>query len=71
MDNKNTKCSMCGKEFSLVDYQEDFCFDRVIGYGSKYDEMHIKFNLCCDCFDKSMDMIMPYFKEEILYELKK
>lgn len=69
--DKLKKCNMCGKDFSPVDYQEDFCFDRVIGYGSKYDEMHIKFNLCCDCFDKTIDIITPYFKEDILYEFKK
>lgn len=66
MNNKNIKCSMCGKDFSPVDYQENFCFDRVIGYGSKYDEMHIKFNLCCDCFDKTIDLLKPYFKDAII-----
>lgn len=57
--DKFKKCSMCCGDFSLVDYQENFCFDRVIGYGSKYDEMHIKFNLCYDCFDKAIDIIKP------------
>lgn len=66
LPNKNIKCSMCGKDFSLDDYQENFCFDRIIGYGSKYDETHIKFNLCCNCFDKTIDIIKPLFKDTIM-----
>ena len=42
------KCSMCGKVFDIFDEQEDFCFDRHIGYGSEFDLTHIKFNLCCE-----------------------
>ena len=42
--------------------QENFCFDRVIGYGSKYDEMQIRFNLCCECFDKIIDINKPIIK---------
>lgn len=60
MDNKY--CSACGKIFDLCDIQENFCFDRVIGYGPKYDEMQIRFNLCCDCFDKIIDIIKPIIK---------
>ena len=37
--NSGKICSMCGKKFDMWDEQEDFCFVRHIGYGSKYDMM--------------------------------
>lgn len=49
--NSGKTCSMCGKKFDMWDEQEDFCFVRHIGYGSKYDMMGLYLNLCCDCFD--------------------
>ena len=52
-------CSMCGKKFDMWDEQEDFCFVRHIGYGSKYDMMGLYLNLCCDCFDKIADWFLP------------
>lgn len=52
-------CSVCGKTFDFWDNQEDFCFERYIGYGSKYDMEHIQLNLCCDCFDKVLDWLLP------------
>ena len=52
-------CSMCGKTFDLWDEQEDFCFVRHIGYGSKYDMKGLYLNLCCDCFDKIADWFLP------------
>ncbi len=62
------KCSMCGKDFDVWDCQEDFCFDRHIGYGSEFDLKHIKFNLCCKCFDKVLKMLLPMFKETCMKE---
>ena len=62
-NSQKKKCSMCGKVFDMWDEQENFCFDRHIGYGSEFDLMHIKFNLCCECFDKVFRMIKPMFKE--------
>ena len=59
---KNTKCSACGKTFDIYDVQEDFTFDKYIGYGSNHDCEHIKFKLCCDCFDKIFDVIKPIIK---------
>ena len=56
---EDIKCSACGKQFDIWDKQEDFSFDKHIGYGSKYDEKHIKFQLCCDCFDKIFDKVKP------------
>ena len=60
MEQKSGKtCSMCGKKFDMWDEQENFCFVRHIGYGSKYDMMGLYLNLCCDCFDKIADWFLP------------
>ena len=60
MEQKSGKiCSMCGKKFDMWDEQEDFCFVRHIGYGSKYDMKGLYLNLCCDCFDKIADWFLP------------
>ena len=59
---KKLKCSACGKTFDVWDYIEDFSFDKWIGYGSKHDEQHIEFRLCCDCFDKIFDSIKHKIK---------
>ncbi len=52
-------CNMCDKTFDLWDNQENFCFDHHIGYGSAHDFEHIQLNLCCQCFDKVIDWILP------------
>ena len=57
--NSRKTCSMCGKKFDMWDEQENFCFVRHIGYGSKYDMMGLYLNLCCDCFDKIADWFLP------------
>lgn len=64
-----TKCTMCGKQFSIFDVQDGWLFDDHRGYGSKYDEIHIKFNLCADCLDKIIDYVRensinPVFMKE-------
>lgn len=71
-------CNMCGKKFGLWDHQEDFCFDHKIGYGSAHDLERIQLNLCCRCFDKVIDWILPqcrhnpmtvYLEEKIPVEM--
>ena len=57
--NSGKICSMCGKKFDMWDEQEDFCFVRHIGYGSKYDMKGLYLNLCCDCFDRIADWFLP------------
>ena len=47
------------EKFDMWDEQEDFCFVRHIGYGSKYDMMGLYLNLCCDCFDKIAEWFLP------------
>lgn len=54
-DDPPTFCTMCGKQMDVWDRQEKFEFDHLVGYGSKYDASHIRFKLCCSCFDKLMD----------------
>lgn len=58
-DDPPTFCTMCGKQMDVWDKQEKFEFDHLVGYGSKYDTSHIRFGLCCSCFDKTMDWMRP------------
>lgn len=55
-------CNMCGKTFDLWDHQGSFCCDQQIGYGSIHDFEHIQLNLCCQCFDKVLDWLLPQCK---------
>lgn len=57
--DKTTKCTMCGKEFDFWDKQENFCFEHQVGYGSAHDGEKISLKLCCECFDKVIDIIAP------------
>lgn len=59
IDFESTRCNMCGELFDEWDYQENFGFDYHIGYGLRYDLNRIKLNLCCSCFDKVLDFILP------------
>ena len=63
-------CNMCGKTFDFWDHQENFCFDRHIGFGSVYDLHCIKLNLCCHCFDKVMDWILPQCRHKPVLEIR-
>ena len=56
-------CTMCGKTFSM--YDKGFGYnqqDLLIGYPSKHDLERIRLNLCVDCFDKVLDIIIPMCK---------
>jgi hypothetical protein len=59
---------MCGKEFDIWDKQENFCFCHRVGYGSRHDGDDIRLNLCCDCFDKVLDVIIPMCQESPIGE---
>ena len=61
-------CSMCEKELDEFDLQEKFSFKRYIGYGSKYDMNILDVKLCCDCFDKLLEAVLPMFKNTPLTE---
>lgn len=61
-------CTMCAGALSEWDIQENFCVSRHIGYGSRYDMYILKFRLCCDCFDKALDIVLPMFRGNPLEE---
>lgn len=63
------RCSMCDKEFDIYDEQLSFEYIRRITYGSKHDEEDCRLQLCCDCFDKVIDLISPMCKHSILKEV--
>ena len=62
------KCTMCEKPLDEWDMGEDFYFKRRIGYGSKYDFHIFEAQLCCSCFDKVLDKVLPMFKASPLSE---
>lgn len=60
---ENTTCTMCGRQFTFLDAQEGFGFDYTCGHGTKFENRHIRIDLCCECFDKVMDFVIPICKE--------
>lgn len=59
---------MCGKTLDEIDKDQDFHFKQWIGYGSRYDMNIFESRLCCDCFDKILDVVLPMFKINPLTE---
>ena len=55
-------CNMCGNTFDFWDHQQNICFDRFIEYGSAHDCERIRLNLCCKCFDKTIDWLVSQCK---------
>ena len=64
----STECTMCGKTLDEDDMFENYSADMHIGYGSKYDESRIRFQLCCGCFDRILDMVIPLCKTNPVIE---
>ncbi len=52
---KKIFCNMCGRVFGVFDEQQAFSFDQDIGYGSKFDGMHLNLDLCCSCMDSIIE----------------
>ena len=67
IDDKHI-CTMCGKELDDCDTDANFHFKHYIGYGSAYDLHMFEAHLCCNCFDKILDTILPMFKHKPLFE---
>ena len=67
MDKKLT-CTMCGCELDEWDINEDLHFEHFIGYGSSYDTNIFEARLCCKCFDRILDTILPMFRTNPLSE---
>lgn len=57
-----TKCNICGKEFDIFDDQLEFGFHKIVGYGSIHDCEEFNLDICCDCFDKIMKILIPNCK---------
>ena len=68
MDYIPNICNRCGKTFDFWDNQENFNIDKYIGFGSRYDLNRIRLHLCCDCFDKLLDWLIPQCKYNPLSE---
>lgn len=62
MARGKTLCNMCGKEFDQWDESESRGIHDQFGYGSKHDGDNIDLDLCCDCFDKVIDWVLPQCK---------
>jgi hypothetical protein len=59
---------MCGNTLDEIDKDQDFHFKQWIGYGSRYDMNIFEARLCCDCFDKILDILLPMLKINPLTE---
>ena len=56
-------CTMCGKEFDESDRNfGDNCYDIFVNYPSKYDCCRVQLDLCVDCFDIVLDVLIPMCK---------
>ena len=66
-DNKLI-CTMCGNELDDCDIDANFHFQHYIGFGSKYDMSLFEARLCCRCYDKILDKILPMFKNNPLWD---
>ena len=63
------RCTICDKPFDLMDEQLGIVVDKVVPYGSVHDGERMKLHLCCDCFDKVVDLINPMCKHNIFSEV--
>ena len=65
---KELVCTMCGNKLDDCDLDANFHFQRYIGFGSTYDLSIFEARLCCKCYDKILDTIVPMFKYNPLSE---
>ena len=68
MSEEKVICTMCGNELDDVDLDADFNYQQYVGFGSKYDLTIFEARLCCRCFDKILDTIVPMFKHNPISE---
>ena len=69
MAKAKTLCNICGKEFDMLDEQEELGLHTRFGYGTKFDGDSIDLDICCDCFDKLMDKFIPMCKINPITEM--
>ena len=61
-------CNMCGKCLTAWHVSETYAFESYIAFGSKREGSRIKARLCPDCFDKTLDWILPQCKIDPMTE---
>ena len=59
---------MCGQPLTEMDILQNFTFTRFVGYGSRYDLSKVHMRLCCGCFDKIMDWVIPRCQQNPITE---
>jgi len=62
-------CNICGEKFNILDERANFGLHYKVGFGSKYDLTKIDLNMCCNCFDKVLDYILPQCKIDPLTDV--
>lgn len=50
-------CTKCGKPFTYMDAMQDANIEYCMGFGSRYDESHVKMSFCTECFDALLDQL--------------
>lgn len=48
-------CNLCGKEFNIWDYEENFQIHTLLGYGTAYDGDELHLRLCRDCMNEIIE----------------
>lgn len=64
------KCNCCGKAINNQRHPYGLGVHKKIGYGSKFDGQEIEIDLCCNCLDKLLNLMIKKFKYNPLLERK-
>lgn len=51
-------CNVCGRDFDHLDERQGANFTHLVGYGSKYDGATVELDVCCECLDNILDMLV-------------
>lgn len=64
---KKVFCNCCGKELDKIDECGVISISRMLGYGSKYDGVHVEVDICAECFDNFIEgmKIKPSLNDRI------
>lgn len=57
-----TYCNKCGSGIDKANERDCFSISSRIGYGSKYDGDSLELDLCYDCLDEILQIIIPKCK---------
>lgn len=61
-------CDICGRTYEFLDVQASKSNTIYLGFGSKYDLNIFNYDVCCECFDKMIDLVLPLFPKSPLDE---